>query len=332
MITRSILIPSLVACAIAAPILFSHLRKPGAPLDNGLDASFQQSGYQNPGDSETFLPRAQTLGSPHNPFRNAGSVNSQNALMGNPIFGTRNSAILQPNPAAIQNRPPASNAGNFRGQLQPGIPFADSNLGSMQPSAVAKPDWTRMTPDFASAQTVILPGDANGPDYSAQPLQFMPVMNLEEIFRFDVNPAWVKSRWNRVSTCPGDTGLHGLRVALVTGTNSWDLHGSLTYYFDGNQRVERIAFRGWTGNETRLTNLLTQKYGFESQSTQLAGFYLAKSWWASTGGLLMKHPAVIYTENTVQQIALVLEINNPKGKFTLSKEFRSLIDGSQTAR
>jgi hypothetical protein len=326
MFTRSILIPSMVACAIAAPIMFSHLRKPADSLTTGPESGFHQSGYGNPAASETFLPHAQPFGSPHSTFRNAAAVTSQNAPMGNPIFGANRSVILQPNPAAIQTSSPASSGGTFSGQRQPVIP---RNLTPIQPSAVAEPDWASMTPDFGAAQTIVLPGDADGPDYTAQPLEFMPVMNLEEIFRFDVNPGWVKSRWKRVSTSPGDTGLHGLRVALVTGTNSWDLHGSLTYYFDGNQRVERITFRGWTGNETRLTNLLQQKYGFESQSTQWAGFYLAKKRRALTGGLLMKHPAVIYAENTVQQMALVLEVNNPQGKFTLSNDFRSLIDGSR---
>ena len=79
-------------------------------------------------------------------------------------------------------------------------------------------------------QNPMLGGNANGPDFNTVPLEFMPVTTLDEIFRFDLNPAWVKQRWDRVSNSPGDSGLSGLRVALVTGVNTHDLFGSLTYY------------------------------------------------------------------------------------------------------
>jgi len=118
-----------------------------------------------------------------------------------------------------------------------------------------QPDFGQMTPDFGAAQTFVLPGNAHGPNLSAQPLEFLPVTNFEEIF-----------------PSPGDYELHGLRVALITGTNSWDLHGSLTYYFDTSHRVQRITFRGWSGDATKLITLLTQKYGFRQQQTHWAGF------------------------------------------------------------
>ena len=121
-----------------------------------------------------------------------------------------------------------------------------------------------------------------------------------------------------------------MRVALVTGVNSWDLHGALTYYFDTSKKCQRITFRGWTGDPTRFLNLLTQRFDFEAQETQLAGFYLAKNFWKTTGGLLMRHPTVIYTENPAQQLAIVMEINNPSGRTRLSNDFQSLIEGSRS--
>ena len=72
-----------------------------------------------------------------------------------------------------------------------------------------------MVPDYGSAQYFVLPGDANGPNFNAQPLPFVPVMDFAEILRFDLNPNWIKQRWNRVSTSPGEDGLQGFRVALV---------------------------------------------------------------------------------------------------------------------
>ncbi len=76
--------------------------------------------------------------------------------------------------------------------------------------------------------------------------------------------------------------------------------------------------------------LLTQRYGFEAQQTQLAGFYLAQKYWKSTGGLLMKYPPVISADNPSEQLAIMMEVNNPAGSFKLSDDFQSLIDGSKS--
>lgn len=111
-----------------------------------------------------------------------------------------------------------------------------------------------------NGRTIVYSGDAQGPDLSGPPMEFIPTINLDEIFRFDASPSWVQQRWQRVSTCPNLDGLRGLRVALVTGTNPNDLHGSLTYFFDVNQTVQRISFQGWTGDSTKLLQFLTQKF------------------------------------------------------------------------
>ncbi len=189
-------------------------------------------------------------------------------------------------------------------------------------------DFSQMTPDYGAAQTFVFPGNAYGPDLTAPPLENLPVTDFNEVFRFDISRQWVQQRWKRVSTVPATSGLSGMRVALVTGTHSWDLHGSLTYYFDERQQLQRITFRGWAGDPQKLLSLLTTKFSFAQQPTTLAGFYLAKSWRRMTGGLLMKTPDVLQRENVVQQVGLVMEINNPNGSFELSEEFRALIAGS----
>jgi len=88
-------------------------------------------------------------------------------------------------------------------------------------------DFSQLTPDFGAAETYTFRGDANGPDLTSQPVQFVPISNFQEVFRFDVSPVWVKQRWDRLTAIPAEQGLHGLRTALVTGTNTWDLNGSL---------------------------------------------------------------------------------------------------------
>lgn len=332
MFTRSILIPSIIVCVIAAPILFCQSEQGTAP-DDLQNGTAQQTGYDNFGNA--WLTPAQSSGRHGNTFLQTNSANHQTAPIGDPIFQQANS---HGNPASIPefaNRPARINPSLVRqSPVGSGLPInSEANsatLSQIQRSTLPTGmQFTGMTPDYGAAQTLIYPGNAEGPDLTAAPMEFMPVTNFEEIFRFDVSPSWIKSRWKRVSTSPGGYGLHGLRVALVTGTNSWDLHGSLTYYFDGNHQPQRITLRGWTGDSTKLTNLLTQRFGFEKQPSHWAGFYLAKKKRDTTGGILMQHPTVIYRENTVQQVAIVLEINNPQGKFVLSNEFRSLIVGSQ---
>lgn len=178
-------------------------------------------------------------------------------------------------------------------------------------------------------QTVVFPGTALGPDLSAAPMQFMPTTDLATVFRFDISPSFVRNRWDYVSTSPGDIGLHGLRVGLVTGTNVFDLTGSLTYYFDAKQVCQRITFRGWSGDSSKLVALLSEKYGFESQPSQIAGLFLAKRRQAPTGALLMKYPPVVSNQNRVQQMGMELEMNNPQGPFALSNRFLSMVQASQ---
>ena len=336
---RSILVPSLIACAIAIPLFINEAKKSntGEGLVNRTAQQVGFGGLTNP----MSLPSSQnTLGQGSFTRNNtpSQSVNFQSAPLGNPVFanGYQNPALgTGHNPAAtIQSTPFQNPSFQVGGAIQSGVPVhqvgAPVILGGG--SFGSQPILPGMTPDYGAAETFVLPGNANGPNLNAQPLEFLPVTNFEEVLRFDINPSWVKQRWKRVSTAPGEPGLHGLRVALVTGTNSWDLHGSLTYYFDASQRVQRITFRGWAGDGKKLTSLLTQKFGFRPQQTHWAGFYIAQPKQVPTGGLLMQHPTVIYTENPVQQLAIVMEINNPNSNFALSKDFHSLIQGSRNSR
>jgi hypothetical protein len=75
--------------------------------------------------------------------------------------------------------------------------------------------------------------------------------------------------------------------------------------------------------------LLVARHQFQSQPTQLAGFFIAENRRHPTGGLLMKNPPVLHAENPVQQLAIVMEMNNPASSFELSEEFQALIAGSK---
>jgi len=94
------------------------------------------------------------------------------------------------------------------------------------------------------------------------PTDAAPNYDLATVLRFDVTPPEVMSRWPRVSIGMGQLQLLGYRVLLVSGIAENDLAGSLTYFFDAQQRCQRIAFYGTTGNPQRLITLLAQRFGF----------------------------------------------------------------------
>jgi hypothetical protein len=106
------------------------------------------------------------------------------------------------------------------------------------------------------------------------PLEGAGVQRLEEVFNFDVTTAWILGHWARVSTSLAELNLKGYRVPLVTGTREADLAGSLTYYFNPQQQLQRIMFTGSSGDTRELVEILVSKHGFSRQITQDAGLFL----------------------------------------------------------
>ncbi|MDB4370911.1 hypothetical protein N9Z44_02300 [Mariniblastus sp.] len=322
MFIRSILVPSLIACAIAAPVILNQTDSNQPDIEGAVNASGEvvtgataYAAANNP----PVLRRTDGVNS--RSFLAMDAKNSQTAPIGNPAF----QGIERLGNPAITT---AVSTNRSRGNSPPSyLPKA-----TVSNSGVVANQIGRTVVDYGSTGALIYPGNAQGPDYDAAPLEFMPVFNFEEVFRFDISENWVRDRWNRISTNAEAVGLHGLRVALVTGTSASDLHGSLTYYFDQNHRPQRITFRGWAGDGIKLTEFLTKFYGFRRQPTHWAGFYLSENGRSQMGGILMQYPTVIYRENQIQQVAVVMEINNPNGNIGLSQEFQSLIAGSQANR
>jgi hypothetical protein len=122
-----------------------------------------------------------------------------------------------------------------------------------------------------------IPGRANlaaAAQASRGPNAASGVYPLEEVFRFDVTTAWVLSKWPRVSTGLANLDLQGYRVSLVSGTRPDDVAGSLTYYFNSQQRVQKITFQGTTGDSRRLVSLLAGQHGLVRQVTSDPGLFL----------------------------------------------------------
>ncbi|HEX5446411.1 MAG TPA: DUF6690 family protein [Pirellulales bacterium] len=98
--------------------------------------------------------------------------------------------------------------------------------------------------------------------------------DLGQVFRWDLSSAWVLAHWPRVSAGLAEVELQGYRVPLVTGTASDDLAGSLTYYFNRNQRVQRMTFFGTTGDARRLVALMATRFGFTRELTDDPSLFL----------------------------------------------------------
>jgi hypothetical protein len=153
---------------------------------------------------------------------------------------------------------------------------------------------------------------------SADSVAGPPVRELSEVIRFDIPPSWVTSRWPRVTTALSETGMEGLRVPVVTGTQVDDLAGSLTYYFDHQHRVQRLTFEGFTGDDRRLVALVTQDFGLQPAPTLHAGMYAA--WWNAvpTSVLRVSRAPVITSASPHAQLQVFLELNRPGMHFGLS--------------
>jgi len=101
-----------------------------------------------------------------------------------------------------------------------------------------------------------------------------PVVSLDEALDFGITPQWVLARWPRISAGLGQVQLQGYRVPLVTGTREDDLVGSITYYFNPHQMLQRITFYGNTGNADRLVQTLATRYGFARKVLNQPGIYV----------------------------------------------------------
>ncbi len=151
---------------------------------------------------------------------------------------------------------------------------------------------------------------AFGPNASSA--HTMPLPSLAEVLRLDVTVEWVLQRWPRVTTGLPQLQLQGYRVPLVTGTTTADVAGSLTYYFNAQQQVQRITLRGTTGDPSVLASLLTSRYGFARRLTNDPGVILYEAVDSSNrpvGSLKIRSAPVVSVSQprTRFQIELVMD-------------------------
>ncbi len=158
-----------------------------------------------------------------------------------------------------------------------------------------------------------------------QALTGLQVSDLREVLRFDITPQWVPQRFARVSTVLADMNLDGLRVPLVTGTNVGDIAGTLTYYFDRYQRLQRVNIHGLTGDPARVVQTLQQFYQLQQEPALGGDLYLIK-WNGQPTSVLHVSPApIIYANAEHSKYSVFLELNQPNIPYGLSPDARQLI-------
>lgn len=195
-----------------------------------------------------------------------------------------------------------------------GVPYAATNgpgLDSIwnQDTATSAPDARSTTGAAPGSQAAGMPGSGLG-SYPGAGLQPIP---LPQVLNFNVSKAWVYQRWDRKTTALSELDLDGVRVPLVTGTSVGDVAGSLTYYFDEQGQVQRIALVGCTGNTTQLEQLVTHHFGFQRQATPIAGqrLYQLKSGDKVFGELRLRPAAVIVSNDPFDSFAIDFQLQRP---------------------
>ena len=243
----------------------------------------------------------------HSPFQVAGASN------------LNRSAVPGPAPPSVGqtggNGTPGSNRWGASPQAYMAPPPVQAPVATINGQYRAAPAGVPTNPVAASGT---FPGSL-----PVQPMMFQPVVSFYEILDWNLTPDMVRSRFERITVMDTDYGLQGMRVPLVTGVNPHDLHGSLTWYFDESERLQRISFRGWTGDATPLANFIESQFGLSPQNKTSSHLYVARRGRKVISAALFRFAPVLESRKSNEQIVVAFEINNPSGGYILSQEFAS---------
>jgi len=188
---------------------------------------------------------------------------------------------------------------------------------------------TEMFSSETSSQATLAP---IGPVEGGAPLEGAPVAQFSEVIRFDVSPSWIMQRWGRVTTALDAPNMQGFRTALVTGPKHDDLAGSLTYYFNADQQVQRISFHGSTGDPQRLVETIAKPYGLKPERSLSMGTYATRWNGVATSAMRITQQPVVTGGAAHQRFNVILEINRPGMTYGLSPEFASLLNNDTSLR
>ncbi len=168
-----------------------------------------------------------------------------------------------------------------------------------------------------------------GASQTAPALSVTQINSLAEVLRFDIPPAWVMQHFPTVNTGVGDMNLDGFRVPLITGTRPDDLVGTLTYYFDRFQRVQRINISAVTGDPTRIGTEIQRNYRLQQQPALGGGLYTSM-WNGTPTSILNITPATVITADQQNaRFTVFLEVNQPGLQYGLSSQAQALIQAGK---
>ena len=173
----------------------------------------------------------------------------------------------------------------------------------------------------------------NGGSWGGVPPQrgHTPV-NVAALFRFDITPDWVMQNWPRVSSQLSEFTYAGLRVPLVTGTGIHDLAGSLTYFFDEQRKLQRIAFHGTTGDPGQLANLVQQQFGLQPGNS-IGGLYYDRESNNQIDSVLRITNAPWSTASQPhRRYRVAMELNREGEAATLSRRMQTILDDERNLR
>ncbi len=138
-------------------------------------------------------------------------------------------------------------------------------------------------------------------------------VDLEQAFRWEITPAWILGNWPRVTTHLAALDSQGYRVTLITGTGQTDLAGAVTYYFDPQQRLQKMVFHGTTGDAKRLVQFLISRHHFERRLTDDPSVYLyqVEQDGQALSELKIKTAPIVRTTSAYSRFEVSLTMNRP---------------------
>ncbi|OYP37706.1 DUF6690 family protein [Rhodopirellula sp. MGV] len=152
------------------------------------------------------------------------------------------------------------------------------------------------------------------------------VEDIGQLLRFDISPHWVISQFSRVSTVLANLNLKGLRVPIVTGIRADDLAGTLTYYFDSSDHLQRVTFHGFTGDPTKLERLMVSGYGLQREPALEAGAFTKRWNGRPTHFFRLTHAPVVFSDAVHHKYTVFFELNHPDLPYGISAEARKIVE------
>ena len=174
--------------------------------------------------------------------------------------------------------------------------------------------WPAKSDPAAAGNLVQIGNDPQSPDAKKKTATTqLSVHPLEEVLRFDVTSGWVLASWPRVSADLAELDVQGYRVPLVSGTTDSDVAGSLTYYFNSKQRVERITLFGTTGDARNWWPSWNRGSGSSGAIVPEPNLfvYQVKAWGKVTSELRIRPAPVVRSEIPKARFEVALLLDRP---------------------